>query len=151
MIETEEEKENKISEISDKLGDIVIVQESTKKNISKIAGITHSSLKGRPQEKPRKNLKDVIVSAIPYGDERSIRKTIGAAILLLSGMAVFSAFLAFVIMATTSLLNEFGFTGGVIAIFIGISIPVGIVAFYIATGNKHEREKHIEEALKNEK
>lgn len=149
MIESEEEeKENPISEISDKLGDIVIVQEGARENIGKLAGATRASLKGKPPEKPKKDLKTVIIGAIPYGDEKSIRKTIGAAILFLSTIAVFSALVAFVIMATTSLLDQFGFVGGMVAIFFGISVPIGIVTFFIATANKHEREKHIEEALR---
>lgn len=148
MIEPEEEQEGKVSKISDKLGDIVIVQESARKNIDKITGATTASLRGKPQKKPQKTIKSMIIGTVPYGDERSIRKTIGATILLLLIIAAISAVVTAIITASTSLLNEFGFAGGMIAIFIGICIPVGIISFYVATANKHDREKHIEDAMK---
>ena len=159
MIEPEEEQQetDRLGDLTDKIGDTIIVQESTRKDIAKTASLVRDSLKGDISRKPRRATKKKVSTQpkekgiarfLPYGDEKSIRRTIATAIIAISGIAVISIIVSFILLATTTLLDQFGFVGGVIAIFIGISVPVGVASFFVATANKHDEEDYVKGAMR---
>lgn len=140
MIEPDEERKDRIGEMSEKVGDIVLAQPAKKRVVNR-----SDKVKDR---KKVKTPKETIKELVPVGDEKSVRRTIGATIITLCVIAAFALVVSAIVFTTTTVFGEFGLISGLVILLIGIGIPIGIVAFFVGTANKEEKEPHIEERLK---
>jgi preprotein translocase subunit SecD len=124
-----------------KVGEAITDTDGAKDKVNKASGLIKTAIKGTKKQKKDVYIEPsrVLDSVIPYGDEKSIKRTIGAGMLAVLLIGVFSIFAAAFLLFATAFTEMFGYLIALVIFAAAAAIIIGLIGFFFITNPRHEK------------
>jgi uncharacterized membrane protein len=123
-----------------KIGDAITDSNITKDRISATIKRKVKS-KQKRKEKYYMESPGMLDSVLPDGDEKSIKRTIGAGVAIITLIGVFSICAAGFLAFMSEIVAEIGFFFALLLFMICAGIIIGLVGFLFVTRSRHEKDE----------